>query len=135
MKIIGTALLLILFCGASAAVLAQAKGYQEIYEGYLWRKGKLLQVRAGKPVPLKKPVKLNNGYVLHPDGYALSPQGEQDKLREGEGLDINGNVLYPEFRQNGTISFLSDQPVGGKKNNVIPAPQPPANLKLKKPKP
>jgi len=132
MKSLGTALLIILFCGTSVAVLAQAKGYRETYEGYLWKNGQLLQVKAGKPTPVKKPVKLKNGYVLHPAGYALSPQGERNMLRDGESLDINGDVLYPEYRQDGTIAFLSHRPVSDQKNKIIPVPQPPANLKRKK---
>jgi len=134
MKSLGTTLLVILLCGASAAVYAQAKGYRETYEGYLWNNSQLLQVRNGKPQPVEKPIKLKNGSVLYPAGYALSAAGEQIKLREGESLDINGNVLYPEYRKDGTIAFLSHQPAGDKINKIIPVPQPPADLKIKKPK-
>jgi len=134
MKKLGVALLIILFCGASATVMAQAKGYREIYEGYLWKNGRLLQVRAGRPIPAKEPVKLKNGFVLYPEGYSLSLQGVRNNLREGESVDINGKVLYPEYRPDGTIAFLSSRPVNNKKNNALPAPQPPANLKIKKSK-
>jgi len=134
MKSLGTALLVIVFCGASVVVFAQAKGYREIYEGYLWKNGQLLQVRAGKPMLVEKPVQLKNGYVLHPAGYSLSAQGKRNNLRDGESLDINGDVLYPEYRKDGTIAFLSHRPEGSKKNKPIPVPQPPANLKINKPK-
>ena len=134
MKSLGTTLFILLFCGAAVAVFAQAKGYRETYTGFIWKNGQLLQVHDGKPKALNKPVKLTNGNVLNPGGYFVLVNGERGKLREGESMDINGNVLYPEYRSDGSISFLGHQPDKPGKNKNIPAPQPPANIRLKKPK-
>lgn len=132
MKTFVAALLIILFCGAAVTVSAQAKGYRETYAGYIWKNGQLLQVRDGKPKALNKSVKLKNGNVLHPAGHFVLVNGERGKLREGESMDINGEVLYPEYRADGSISFLSYQPARTGKNKNIPAPLPPANIRLKK---
>jgi hypothetical protein len=125
---------MLFFCGVAVAAWGQAKGYRETYAGYIWKNGQLLQVQNGKPKALNKPVKLKNGNVLHPAGYFVLVNGEQGKLREGESMDSNGDVLYPEYQADGSISFLSHQPARAGKNKNIPAPQPPANIRLKKPK-
>ncbi len=79
-------------------------------KGYLVRDNQLMELKRGKLSPLKKEVKLNNGYTLHPNGSLVSEAGIRRNLRNGEGINKDGHIMFAG-RENGKI-VLVDSPVG-----------------------
>ena len=79
-------------------------------KGYLVRDNQIMELKRGKLSPLKKEVKLNNGYTLHTNGSLTSETGIRRNLREGEGINKDGHIMFGG-RENGRI-VLVDTPVG-----------------------
>lgn len=74
---------------------------------FMFYNGKLYQMKQGVRTEVKKTIQLKNGTSVHPDGsYSLKGKPSM-QLKNGEGMDMNGNVF-----QSGGMHHGGDMPAG-----------------------
>ncbi|WP_026463612.1 DUF6799 domain-containing protein [Adhaeribacter aquaticus] len=80
-----------------------------VKRGYVFKNNQVQELRKGKLTPINKNIQLKNDYILYPNGSMISEDGICRKLKEGEGIDKNGHILF-SGKQNGKV-VLIDSPV------------------------
>jgi hypothetical protein len=61
-------------------------------EYVMMKNGLALHVKFGDTTTLSSPLKLNNGELVMPDGTIQMSDGTTKKLKEGEYIDIDGQM-------------------------------------------
>lgn len=97
MKTIRINILVIALLSCTTLSFAQTKN------GYLRRDGKMFEVRNGKVHPLANDVMLANGVTVLKNGTVIQKNGVRQKINENEGVDILGQILYPQTGQDGDV--------------------------------
>ena len=55
---------------------------------------KMMTVRVGKMMPMKRSVTMRNGTIVMPSGTILDANGITTTMTEGEYIDMNGKIEY-----------------------------------------
>jgi len=62
-------------------------------DGYMMQNGKIMMVKNGKMTLLEKDVTLSNGTIIMKDGSYLKKDGTKLNFKEGEHMDMTGNMI------------------------------------------
>ncbi len=110
MKTLLSLVIALLLIGTSVeSAFAHDHSSKAIKKGYLVKNNQLVELKRGKLFPVKQPLALKNGYTLHPNGAITSPEGFRRNLREGEGIDKEGHILFAGKKDGRLV--LVDSPV------------------------
>ncbi len=71
--------------------------------GYVRRNGKMFEVLDGKVRPLANDVMLSNGVSVFRNGTVIQKNGVRQNVNENEGVDVLGQILYPQTGQDGEV--------------------------------
>ncbi len=81
-------MLMMVIC-LSASYAAQ----QKMKDGCMMKDGKMVHMMDGKMTPMETSMTMENGVVLMPNGEFTGKKGMKMMLREGEMMDMKGNVM------------------------------------------
>jgi hypothetical protein len=62
-------------------------------ETYRMNNGKMVVYKDGKMTTMEKDINLSNGTVIMKNGYFMKRNGTKIKLKEGEHLDMMGQLI------------------------------------------
>jgi len=61
-------------------------------DGFILKDGKMMMVNNGKWSPMVRDITLPNGTVVMSTGYYMKKDGPKTELKEGEHIDMDGNL-------------------------------------------
>ena len=68
-------------------------------DGCMMKDGKMVCIKAGKMMPMEANMTMKNGMVCMPSGECMSKSGMKTMMKEGEHMDMNGNVMSPGMKK------------------------------------
>lgn len=90
----------------------QYPGGQEHPDGYMFQKGKMMQIKNGKMTLLDKDVTLSNATVITRNGHYTKKGGINTPFKEGEHMDMMGNMIpmdnLKDYNQKASGSSVHD---------------------------
>ena len=75
-----------------AAPTEQQAQQQQPKDMYVFKNGKVWQVKSGNVTELTKDATLASGAVVKTDGKVVSKDGQAVALKDGQYIDVDGNV-------------------------------------------
>ena len=100
-KMLLTIAAILLTCGAFAQTDTQSKTPDQTTKpvkshrhanGYIMKDGRMMQVKDGNLMLIEKDITLSNGTVIMADGNYMEKGKPKTILRDGEHVDMDGNV-------------------------------------------
>ena len=77
---------------ASTAPTEQQTQQQQQKDMYVFKNGKVWQVKSGNVTELAKDATLPTGAIVKTDGKVVSKDGQTVALKDGQYIDIDGNI-------------------------------------------
>ncbi len=69
---------------------------------YMMKAGKMMMVmKDGKEMPMNKDITMNNGTKCMTNGEYVTKDGKKMKMKEGDRIDMNGNMSHGEMMNRG----------------------------------
>ncbi len=65
-------------------------------DGCMMMGGKMMMIKNGKMTAMKKQMKMSNGTKCMVDGMCLKKDGTKMKMKEGDHMDMEGNMHHKE---------------------------------------
>lgn len=81
---------------------------QNNHEIYLFKNGKLMMRKFGTISHVSQDVELANGTTISTNGKITRKNGKTQTLKEGEWVDLNGNVHYIKMKTSNNLKSKSD---------------------------
>lgn len=66
----------------------------DFQNSFIMKENKISYMKAGKEMPMNAEMKTTNGLVISKDGSIISKDGKKSKLKNGQYIDINGNICW-----------------------------------------
>ncbi len=76
----------------STAPTEQQAQQQTQKDMYVFKNGKVWQVKSGNVTELTKDATLPNGAVVKTNGHVVSKDGQTVALKDGQYIDVDGNI-------------------------------------------